>query len=152
LNLFRLVDPSGNRDIAYSTATNAYTWLYVEPLPWGKIISFIFLIIALIIISIIEYRRREQKAALERYAQRRTRRKFKLHAMQESNDQWKDIFEEQAHQKGTEDKDNSHDHEQRKDRRRQRRKRRENLLEYDSEDDDRVKALHTRRRPKSKLR
>ena len=120
MNIFRLVDPSGNRDIAYSTATNANTWLYVEPLPWGKIISFIFLIIALIIISISEYRRREQKAALERYAQRRTRRR---RAMINGKISW-----------------------------RQRRKRRENMLEYDSEDDDRVKALHTRRRPKSKLR
>ena len=81
-----LVDPSGNRDMTYCTCTNAYTWLYVEPIPWGKVIGSIFGITVLIAIAILEIRRRERKAALERYAQRKMRRKFKLRAIQETGD------------------------------------------------------------------
>lgn len=74
----RAIDPAGNRDIEFSPSTNAYTWFYLQPLPWGMISLGICGAIMLIIGSIVEYRRRERKAALERYAQRRMRRKFKL--------------------------------------------------------------------------
>ncbi len=95
---YHLVDTSGNRDLKYSTSTNAYTWFYLQPLPWGKISLTICAVIILSVGGFIEYRRRERKAALERYAQRRMRRKFKLHAMTggEGVDDWKEVYNKQA--------------------------------------------------------
>ena len=170
-----LVDPSGNRDMTYCTCTNAYTWLYVEPIPWGKVIGSIFGITVLIAIAILEIRRRERKAALERYAQRKMRRKFKLRAIQETgDDHWKEVFDnvnETASTGGASSsasagqQDSSgpamHECEQSKDRkkarRRQRRRRRDLLQnERDSSDDDgdndEMRTSVQRRPPKPKTR
>ena len=119
----------------------------------------------------IEYRRRERKAALERFAQRRMRRKFKLHAMTDGVEDWKDFYHKQAlsaTSRPREDEETvavdskpngrvgfNDEDERRTSRRRQRRKDRELLLNKgtDSEEEEvgnEMKRKH--RRPKSKKR
>ena len=92
----RAVDPAGNRDEMYETGRNVYAWNYVSPTPWdiifGCLIGFIFLAF----LAYLEYRRRAKKAAMERYAMKRMRRKFK--AMQRDMDgravDWRTLYQE----------------------------------------------------------
>jgi len=89
----RAIDPSGNKDFQYSSETNVYLWYYVPPLPWGLITGYISSFVFLSLVLFFEYRRRKRKAALERYAIRRMRRKFKLHAMSEGGKtDWRDYY------------------------------------------------------------
>ena len=55
------------------------TWfdMYDAPKPWGLIITGIIGVVAFIIGGFIEIRRRQRKKAMERYAIKRMRRKFK---------------------------------------------------------------------------
>jgi len=73
----RSIDPAGNIDEFYIDEQNMYTWIYIPALPWGLIIG---LIVAFVIISIgvvLEWRKRRKRAAMERYAMKRMRRKLK---------------------------------------------------------------------------
>ena len=111
----------------------------------------------MIITGVLEYRRREQKAALERYAQRRMRRKFKLNTMQQTNENLKEFFQEEGRESSAQVIKNqfiSPEDAQRKARRRQRRKERRKMLEnqYNSDSDSDYKAESEHRRRKSKLR
>lgn len=73
----RAVDPAGNRDANYQISRNVYNWYYLSPTPWdiifGSIAGFLFVCF----LAYLEYRRRVKKAAMERYAMKRMRRKFK---------------------------------------------------------------------------
>jgi len=73
----RAVDAAGNPDPVYEEGRNAYTWEYIPALPWGLIIGLILTFLALLSAGLLEWRRRRRKAAMERYAMRRMRRKFK---------------------------------------------------------------------------
>lgn len=73
----RAIDLSGNRDISYGT-NNVYAWRYVPRPPVGMILAGISCALFFLSIVICEYRRRERKAALERYALRRMRRRHRL--------------------------------------------------------------------------
>ena len=55
------------------------TWMdmYDAPKPWGLIISGIIAVVLTLVGSVIEVRRRQRKKAMERYAIKRMRRKFK---------------------------------------------------------------------------
>lgn len=92
----RSVDPAGNRDELYFDAKNAYTWYYVSPTPWDIIAQGVAAFIALTGLGYLEYRRRVRKAAMERYAMKRMRRKFK--AMQRDIDgravDWRTLYME----------------------------------------------------------
>ena len=96
----RAIDPSGNRDSAYMINQNVHTWYYIQPLPWGKISLGIVTIVCALTLSYFQYRRIQRKAALERFAKRRAKRKFKLNAMSGDGElDWKDYFHNQAIQK-----------------------------------------------------
>lgn len=74
----RAIDPSGNRDVTFSTQANVYKWYYVPPVPWGAVAGGVFTSLVLIFGGYYEYRRRKRRATLQRFALRRLRRKFKL--------------------------------------------------------------------------
>lgn len=96
-SFFILVDPSGTRDVSFSTSTNSYSWFYLQPLPWGTIAGIIMSSAILIALAVIEYRRRERKAALERYAERKRRRRLKLNTITNGGEEdWKDYYHKQA--------------------------------------------------------
>lgn len=80
----RAIDLSGNRDASYGD-TNIHTWLYVPRPPIGKIFAGVFSFVFVVCVTRFEYNRREQKKALERYALRRARRKYRL---KQSGDEW----------------------------------------------------------------
>ncbi len=92
----RSVDPAGNRDELFYNKVNAYTWYYVSPTPWDIIAQGVAGFIALVGFGYLEYRRRVRKAAMERYAMKRMRRKFK--AMQRDIDgravDWRTLYME----------------------------------------------------------
>merc|ERR1712146_350718 len=56
---------------------NAYKWIYVPPLPVLLIVMLTLLFLLIILGIYLEIRRRKKKAAMERYAIKRMRRKFK---------------------------------------------------------------------------
>lgn len=92
----RSIDPSGNKDYRYSTSTNVHVWHYVPSLPWKLIISCTISGIIVCLLLHFEYRRRKRKTALERYAVRRMRRKFKSKALSRglgeiTDEDWKSI-------------------------------------------------------------
>ncbi|RYY69739.1 hypothetical protein EON63_23360, partial [archaeon] len=71
------MDPAGNRDDVFIQDVNVYEWYYVSPTPWDIIMGVVGVFIFLCICAYLEYRRRVKKAAMERYAMKRMRRKFK---------------------------------------------------------------------------
>jgi len=73
----RAVDPAGNRDARFILNQNVYNWYYLSPTPWDIILGSIFGFLFLCFLAYMEYRRRVKKAAMERYAMKRMRRKFK---------------------------------------------------------------------------
>ena len=93
----RAIDPGGNKDFVFSKSRNCYTWFYLQPLPWKAIAGAICAGIIIVLTAYLEYRRRQRKAALERYAERRRRRKFKLHSMTEGGTKdWKEYYHGQS--------------------------------------------------------
>lgn len=92
----RAVDPSGNRDEMFETGRNVYVWNYVSPTPWDIIFGCLMGFLFLAFLAYLEYRRRVKKAAMERYAMKRMRRKFK--AMQRDLDgravDWRTLYQE----------------------------------------------------------
>jgi len=93
---FRAVDAAGNRDERFIMSQNVYNWYYVSPTPWDIIFATIGTFVGLLILAYFEYRRRVKKAAMERYAMKRMRRKFK--AMQRDIDgkavDWRTLYME----------------------------------------------------------
>ena len=74
----RSVDPAGNPDPTYDTLrANMYRWDYVQPLPVHLIVGACVGAVLLAWGVYLEIRRRKRKAAMQRYAIKRMRRKFK---------------------------------------------------------------------------
>merc|ERR1711988_352866 len=83
----RSVDPAGNVDPTFHAGgrgpqgkippRNMYTWSYQPPDPVEFILAVVFTILGIIILLYVEYKRRKRKKAMEKYAQKRMRRKFK---------------------------------------------------------------------------
>ena len=73
-----------------------YHWKYISPLPWDIIAGCIVALLFLLSLLYFEYRRRVKKEAMERYAMKRMRRKFK--AMQKDTDgrkvDWRTLYNE----------------------------------------------------------
>jgi len=90
----RAVDPAGNKDEKFEINRNVYTWYYVSPTPWDIIAEVVMSFLGLCFFGYLEYRRRVKKAAMERYAMKRMRRKFK--AMQRDMDgkamDWRSLY------------------------------------------------------------
>lgn len=72
----RSVDPAGNVDVTYSKR-NMYKWKYNTSLPWHIICGTAGGFFGLCILAWLEKKRRKRKAAMERYAMKRMRRRFK---------------------------------------------------------------------------
>eukprot|EP00520_Triparma_pacifica_P017234 CAMPEP_0118643692 /NCGR_PEP_ID=MMETSP0785-20121206/6528_1 /TAXON_ID=91992 /ORGANISM="Bolidomonas pacifica, Strain CCMP 1866" /LENGTH=1314 /DNA_ID=CAMNT_0006535375 /DNA_START=251 /DNA_END=4195 /DNA_ORIENTATION=- len=72
----RAIDPAGNVGFQYKV-DNVYKWTFLSPHPWGWIIGGICLGVMMLFGLYMEYRRRKKKKAMERYAIKRMRRKFK---------------------------------------------------------------------------
>jgi len=92
----RAIDAAGNRDERYILNQNVYEWFYVSPTPWDIIAEGVCSFLGLCFFGYMEYRRRVKKAAMERYAMKRMRRKFK--AMQRDIDgrsvDWRSLYME----------------------------------------------------------
>ncbi|RLN52575.1 hypothetical protein BBJ29_005849 [Phytophthora kernoviae] len=73
----RARDPAGNVDEKFEDGRNEYTWEYVRPLPWGLIIGLSCVALVLLAGFLMEWRKRRKRAAMERYAMKRMRRKLK---------------------------------------------------------------------------
>ena len=73
----RAFDPAGNYDLIFEEGRNVHTWIYEPPLPVGLIVGSILGFFAIVGGVYLEVRRRKKKAAMERYAIKRMRRKFK---------------------------------------------------------------------------
>lgn len=90
----RAVDPAGNSDARFSLSRNVYKWYYVSPIPWDIIGASTAAFLTVCFLAYLEYRRRVKKAAMERYAMKRMRRKFK--AMQRDIDgkavDWRTLY------------------------------------------------------------
>jgi hypothetical protein len=72
----RCIDPAGNFDRLWS-AKNVHVWIYLAPLPGGLIVGVSLGVVFSVIAFLLELRRRKRKRAMERYAIKRMRRKFK---------------------------------------------------------------------------
>jgi len=118
----------------------------------------------LIALAVLEYRRRERKAALERYAERKRRRRFKLNTMTNGGEEdWKDYYHKQAistkrrvevNNGGATPSDSRVEiSSEQRHQRRQRRKQREEILlnkanESDNDDNGEVKRYRRKLKPK----
>lgn len=91
----RAIDASGNKDYRYSTSTNVHIWMYIPPPPWGLIFGMTFGAVTLIGGLHFEFRRRAKKKALERYARRKMKRRFKLQAIagESKNGDWREYYQ-----------------------------------------------------------
>jgi hypothetical protein len=72
----RSIDPAGNTDVLWSPK-NVHVWMYYAPLPGTLIVGLSTGFVGLCIATYMEFRRRKRKRAMERYAIKRMRRKFK---------------------------------------------------------------------------
>jgi hypothetical protein len=90
----RAIDPAGNSDVYFNYGRNVYLWSYVSPIPYDIIFGCLAAFLGLCFLAYLEYRRRVKKAAMERYAMKRMRRKFK--AMQRDIDgkavDWRTLY------------------------------------------------------------
>lgn len=90
----RAVDPAGNTDVRFAMGRNVYKWYYISPIPWDIIGACTAAFLTVCFLAYLEYRRRVKKAAMERYAMKRMRRKFK--AMQRDIDgkavDWRTLY------------------------------------------------------------
>lgn len=73
----RAVDPAGNVDASFELGRNEYEWTYVPALPWGLIIGGSVVAVVLFAGFLMEWRKRRKRAAMERYAMKRMRRKLR---------------------------------------------------------------------------
>ena len=73
----RGVDPAGNVDMYTKETSNTHTWDYLAPINTPLIVTLSILAFTALVSFVIEIRRRQRKKAMERYAIKRMRRKFK---------------------------------------------------------------------------
>lgn len=75
----RAVDAAGNVDVVFDGLNfrNMYKWKYNTRLPWDYIGYSVLSFLTCVLVAYKEYQRRKRKAAMERYAIKRMRRKFK---------------------------------------------------------------------------
>ena len=112
----RAIDPAGNTDVTFRIGgtenINYYKWRYTQRPPIMIITLSSCTFVMLVTGSWLEYRRRKRKRAMERYAIKRMRRKFKSaqKEMTKKGDvDWRDMMDEggkkKKKKKGGKDKD-----------------------------------------------
>ncbi|KAG2520063.1 hypothetical protein JM18_007291 [Phytophthora kernoviae] len=94
----RARDPAGNVDEKFEDGRNEYTWEYVRPLPWGLIIGLSCVALVLLAGFLMEWRKRRKRAAMERYAMKRMRRKLKkkngaVATAKEGDANWRETYD-----------------------------------------------------------
>merc|ERR1711871_271676 len=123
----RAVDPAGNRDERFVLNRNMIFWTYYSPIPWDIIFQGIGGFLGLCIFGYLEYRRRMKKAAMERYAMKRMRRKFK--AMQRDQEggavDWRTLYAESKQQNTAKKKTKKQERDEKKRAREKERKKKE---------------------------
>jgi len=123
----RAVDPAGNRDERYIVGKNFVEWYYYSPIPWDIIAEGVGGFLALCLFGYLEYRRRMKKAAMERYAMKRMRRKFK--AMQRDEEggvvDWRTLYNESKTQDASKRKSKKQEREEKKREREKEKKKRD---------------------------
>lgn len=149
----RAIDPAGNKDVLYKFGSdgNVYRWKYFSPTAWDIIFIVLFCILGLLLLGFLEYRRRIRKAAMERYAMKRLRRKFK--ALQRDEEEgkffdWRALYYE-AKLDNPFDKKQTRQHKKRlRDKRKERRDRMNKRRELEKE---RIKKLMSNQAPKVRV-
>ena len=98
----RAIDPAGNIDPKFEGGRNYHRWYYVSPIPWDIIAEGVGSFIGLCLFGYAEYRRRMKKAAMERYAIKRMRRKFKAlqKDMEGGEVDWRTLYNESKLKEG----------------------------------------------------
>ena len=129
-HLVRAVDPAGNRDEKYildRSNGNLHYWQYISPTAWDLIGEGVGGFLALSLFGYLEYRRRKKKAAMERYAMKRMRRKFK--AMQRDEEggivDWRTLYNENKTQDAAKRKSKKQEREEKKRQREKEKKKRD---------------------------
>ncbi|ETL31102.1 hypothetical protein L916_15999 [Phytophthora nicotianae] len=95
----RARDPAGNVDETFEDGRNEHTWVYERPLPWGLIIGLSSVGLVLLIGFLMEWRKRRKRAAMERYAMKRMRRKLKkknaaVTIAKEGDPNWRETYDD----------------------------------------------------------
>ncbi|GMF20894.1 unnamed protein product [Phytophthora lilii] len=95
----RARDPAGNVDETFEDGRNEHTWVYVRPLPWALIIGLSSVGLVGIIGFLMEWRKRRKRAAMERYAMKRMRRKLKkknaaVAIAKEGDPNWRETYDD----------------------------------------------------------
>jgi len=73
----RAIDPANNVEEDFEEGRNQHTWYHTPALPVGLIVGCVLGFFAFCAGVYLEFRRRRRKAAMERYAVKRMRRKFR---------------------------------------------------------------------------
>lgn len=89
----RAVDPAGNVDLSFELGRNEYVWIYVPALPWALILGLSSVALVLMIGAFMEWRKRRKRAAMERYAMKRMRRKLKGKKI-EGDANWRETYDD----------------------------------------------------------
>ncbi|KAF1336513.1 hypothetical protein FI667_g345, partial [Globisporangium splendens] len=86
----RALNPAGNVDSEFELGRSEYIWIYAPKLPWALIIGVSSAVLVLLIGFFMEWRKR---AAMERYAMKRMRRKLKDKKSQEGDANWRETYD-----------------------------------------------------------
>merc|ERR1712072_1462809 len=122
-------------------------WYYYSPTPWDIIMEAVGGFLGLCLFGYLEYRRRMKKAAMERYAMKRMRRKFK--AMQRDEEggivDWRTLYNENKTQDAAKRKSKKQEREEKKRAREKEKKKR------DKEKENIKKKLKTGKKDKGQI-
>ncbi|TYZ60579.1 hypothetical protein PybrP1_002009 [[Pythium] brassicae (nom. inval.)] len=89
----RALDPAGNVDGSFETGRNEYEWVYVPKLPWGLLVGLSAAALVLLVGFFLEWRKRRKRAAMERYAMKRMRRKLKGKKAEGGDENWRETYD-----------------------------------------------------------
>ncbi|TMW69522.1 hypothetical protein Poli38472_001678 [Pythium oligandrum] len=92
----RALDPAGNVDMDFELHRNEHIWVYKPKLPWALIIGLSCVGFVLLLGFFLEWRKRRKRAAMERYAMKRMRRKLKGSKKGEANvdANWRETYDD----------------------------------------------------------
>jgi hypothetical protein len=99
----RALDPAGNVDLAFEKGRNEHVWVYKPALPWGLILGLSCVMLVGLVGVFLEWRKRRKRAAMERYAMKRMRRKLKGTKTGDGKDgdaNWRETYDDAKDGKG----------------------------------------------------
>ena len=122
----RAVDAAGNVDVVFDGLRfrNMYKWKYNTRLPWDYIGYSVLSFLTCVLVAYKEYQRRKRKAAMERYAIKRMRRKFKgaQKEMNKGGVDWRKMMDDDKKKRKKKDKKKGSEKKKAKDREKQKAK------------------------------